>query len=213
VRKFIKYLLFAMIMQNRYVPSQGYVLVDSEPIKLNTIEGSEIPSEGIEKILLMPLSAAEKKVLEKIRIVKLIPALKERIARYNISLGVISGRVDVYDFHTTTALLINELEEHLLEDIVADLLRQIPAEGYSAHDDFNERVVRENERKNSWSHRAASRYPRNVSLLVVDGEVQLGEWQSLMYFDFDAVPPQERSLAVQFHGSSGVSLGSTSLHE
>ncbi len=114
--------------------------------------------------------------------------------------GVWMGTACVQSRHTTAGLLVNENEPRLLEDIEAFLRRLVPPGAYR-HDqlDAREGPVDLEERPNGCAHLRALLLPSFVCLNVVDGEIDLGRWQSLFLAELDG--PRTRSLSVVVSGA------------
>jgi secondary thiamine-phosphate synthase enzyme len=108
--------------------------------------------------------------------------------------------------HTTAGLFVNENEARLLEDIEAFLRRLAPEGALYRHDqlDAREGPVAVDERPNGHSHLQALLLPSSVSLNVVDGELDLGRWQSVFLAELDG--PRPRSLSIVVAGVAARSL-------
>ncbi|PSQ26435.1 hypothetical protein BRD03_10170 [Halobacteriales archaeon QS_9_68_17] len=86
--------------------------------------------------------------------------------------------------HTTAALVVQEDESRLRDD-VADLLGDlVPDEGH-AHDRLD---------GNTDSHLRAALLGPDVSVPVADGDLELGTWQSVLLVECDG--PRTREVAV-----------------
>lgn len=120
--------------------------------------------------------------------------LCELIARHQLRYGfiVVSSR------HTTTALLVNEAEPRLLEDIKDFLGRLVPANAYYRHNDIHLRDCPPDEPENAHSHIAATLLSRSEVVAVADGRIDLGRWQSVLLVELDG--PRHRSLGVLLCG-------------
>jgi secondary thiamine-phosphate synthase enzyme len=94
--------------------------------------------------------------------------------------------VNVQTRHTTTAIIVNENEPLLLEDLVHQLERFAPRNGLYQHNDFSRRLdIPPDEPANGHSHCKALFLPTSVALNIVDGELQLGRWQSVFFIELD----------------------------
>ncbi len=113
--------------------------------------------------------------------------------------GVATGTAPVQSRHTTAGLFLNENEPRLLEDIEAFLGRLLPA-GPCRHDqlDAREGPVAVDERPNGRAHLAALLLPSFACLNVVEGEIDLGRWQSLFLAELDG--PRTRTLSIVVAG-------------
>lgn len=109
-----------------------------------------------------------------------------------------NGQVLVFSRHTTTALAINEYEERLLEDIKVHLRKLAPESEKYLHNDLHLRVVPPDEPMNAHSHLMAMMLNNSEVIPVVDGQLGLGTWQSVLFFDLDG--PRKRTVLVQISG-------------
>ncbi|HEY9649534.1 MAG TPA: secondary thiamine-phosphate synthase enzyme YjbQ [Coleofasciculaceae cyanobacterium] len=112
--------------------------------------------------------------------------------------GITNGQVLVFSRHTTTALAINEYEERLLDDIKVHLRKLAPESEKYLHNDLHLRVVPPDEPMNAHSHLMAMMLNNSEVIPVVDGELGLGTWQSILFFDLDG--PRKRTVLVQISG-------------
>jgi secondary thiamine-phosphate synthase enzyme len=109
-----------------------------------------------------------------------------------------TGQVLVFSRHTTTALAINENEERLLEDIKRHLGKLAPESEKYLHNDLHLRDVPPDEPMNAHSHLMAMMLSTSEVIPVVDGQLALGTWQSVLFFDLDG--PRKRTVFVQISG-------------
>jgi len=109
-----------------------------------------------------------------------------------------NGFCVVTSHHTTTALAINEYEERLLDDIRVFLRRLAPPEEVYKHNDIHLRDCPQDEPENAHSHLMAMLLGASEAIPVVAGELKLGTWQSLLFFELDG--PRTRRLSVQIIG-------------
>jgi secondary thiamine-phosphate synthase enzyme len=112
--------------------------------------------------------------------------LTEQIARIVVDSGIRFGMVNVQTRHTTTAIIVNENEPLLLEDLEQQLEKFAPRNGLYQHNDFSRRLdIPPDEPANGHSHCKALFLPTSVALNIVDGELQLGRWQSVFFIELD----------------------------
>ena len=109
-----------------------------------------------------------------------------------------NGQVLVFSRHTTTALAINENEERLLEDTKVHLSKLAPPSARYLHNDLHLRTVPPDEPLNAHSHLMAMMLSTSEVIPVVDGQLALGTWQSVLFFDLDG--PRRRTVLVQISG-------------
>ena len=113
--------------------------------------------------------------------------------------GLRNGRVHLQSLHTTVGLAVNENEPLLLRDFEGLLERLAPAGAGYEHDDFARRFdVPLDEPVNGHAHCRQLLLSAFITLLVEDGELVLGRWQSVFAVELDG--PRHRQLAVQLDG-------------
>lgn len=95
--------------------------------------------------------------------------------------GVKNGLVHVFAPHATGVLIITENEYGLLGDIRAFLERIIPKREQYRHP------------SNAHSHLRSMLLPPDKTLPVIDGHIELGTWQSLIFVETD-VHPRKRKI-------------------
>ena len=124
----------------------------------------------------------------------------EEIEKFVSDSSIKNGLVNVQILHTSAALLFNENEPLLLEDIKANLEKIAPKDASYGHDDFDRRTVNvcENECVNGHSHCKAIRLPSTITLNLIGGKLQLGQWQRIMLIELDSSRP--RKIQVQVIG-------------
>ena len=111
-----------------------------------------------------------------------------------INSGIEEGYALVYSPHTTCAVLVNEKETGLLADINATLQRLVPMMETYLHDDFNIRTenMHEDETKNAHAHlRQVLGGKTSEYIPVGEGSLLLGQWQRVMFIEFDRARPRE----------------------
>jgi len=113
--------------------------------------------------------------------------------------GLRTGRVHLQSLHTTLGLAINENEPLLLRDFQSLLERLAPGDAGYQHDDFARRYeVAVDEPVNGHAHCRQLLLTGFATLLVEDGELVLGRWQSVFAVELDG--PRHRELAMQVDG-------------
>jgi secondary thiamine-phosphate synthase enzyme len=125
--------------------------------------------------------------------------LTSHIANIVANSGIRYGMVNVQTKHTTTALIINENEPLLIEDLKRLLDQHVPRNGQYEHNDFDRRVdIPPDEPANGHSHCKALFLPASIMLNVANGRLQLGRWQSLFLIELDEA--RDRSVSVLVMG-------------
>lgn len=122
--------------------------------------------------------------------------LTDRVASLPGLDEVAQGMVLLHSLHTTAALLINEAQDALLEDIRALLRRLVPEEGAYRH---NDPEVSDCNRANAWSHLAAVLLSHTIQIPIEQGRLVLGTWQRVLFCELDG--PQTRRIHVQVMGA------------
>ena len=107
--------------------------------------------------------------------------------------------------HTTCALILNEWEEGVLEDLKGRLEALVPSDEYYAHDDLSVRtqnLVEGEERRNGPAHVAGMIVGgTSHAIPVAGGEPLLGRWQRLFLLELDE--PKERTIVFHAFGLDG----------
>ncbi len=113
--------------------------------------------------------------------------------------GLRTGRIHLQSLHTTLGLAINENEPLLLRDFQHLLERLAPGDAGYEHDDFARRYeIAVDEPVNGHAHCRQLLLTGFATLLVEDGKLVLGRWQSVFAVELDG--PRHRELAMQFDG-------------
>lgn len=124
----------------------------------------------------------------------LMPGIKNAVAKSVIK----NGFVTVTSQHTTTAIAINENEERLVEDVKTFLNRLIPPGDRYLHNDITLRDCPPDEPENAHSHLAAMLLGSSEVIALAEGELVLGQYQSVMLYELDG--PRTRKVNVQVYG-------------
>lgn len=114
--------------------------------------------------------------------------------------GIRNGIAVVFSGHTTAAIKINENEPLLLQDMENFLERIAARNDHYLHNDFTIRTVNmtEDECPNGHAHCQHLLMSTSESIPVIDGELQLGRWQSVFCIELDR--PRPREIIVQVLG-------------
>jgi secondary thiamine-phosphate synthase enzyme len=111
--------------------------------------------------------------------------------------GLRNGLVTLVSRHTTARINVNEREEQLQRDMVTFLKRLVPRDG-----DYLHNLAPVDDRDNAHSHLLGLFINASESLPVHDGELMLGEWQSVFFVELDGPRPR-RQVLVQCLGDFG----------
>ena len=112
-----------------------------------------------------------------------------------------NGILNIQTLHTTTALLLNEKENLLLKDFKEVLERISPKAKKYNHDDFSRRKqnICFGECANGHAHCKAIFLSPNITLNIVNGDIQFGRWQSVLFLELDG-PRKERKISISILG-------------
>jgi secondary thiamine-phosphate synthase enzyme len=103
--------------------------------------------------------------------------------------GIQNGIAHVFAPHATGILVLTENDPALLEDIRGFLEDLAAKQANYAHP------------SNAHSHLRSLLFPPDKTLAIVNGRVEFGTWQSLLFVETD-VYPRERTTIIQIIGES-----------
>jgi len=117
--------------------------------------------------------------------------------------GIQDGICCVYSPHTTCSVRVNEWERGFLEDFAVLLRRLVPREHYYAHDDWDRRTENvcpeDMDLGNGHAHCMSMLLgPAGEAIPVRSGELQLGQWQRILFLELDR--ERDRRWTVQVVG-------------
>lgn len=114
--------------------------------------------------------------------------------------GAAFGQVSIFSQHTTAAIILQENEPLLLDDLRDHLIAWAPANVYYRHNDFEIRTVNmhENEPENGHSHCQHILLGTSETVPVLNGELHIGEFQSIFLVELDE--PRDRCVSVSVLG-------------
>jgi secondary thiamine-phosphate synthase enzyme len=127
---------------------------------------------------------------EPIQLIDITAAVRERI----VAGGLRDGVVTLISRHTTARVNLNEREERLQQDMVTFLKRLVPRDG-----DYGHNIAPVDDRDNAHAHLIGLFANASESIPVADGELLLGEWQSVFFVELDG-PRPKRQVTVQLLG-------------
>ena len=128
---------------------------------------------------------------DRLQFMDLTKRIRDRLQRYNIKQGL----VILSSLHTTTALFINEWQEALIHDLRVLLDQLVKEQGGYRH---NNPRYSDCDRGNAHSHLRSVLLGRQLSVPVVNGEMALGTFQSIIFAELDG--PRERQIHLQVLG-------------
>ncbi len=113
--------------------------------------------------------------------------ITQEVKEFVVQCEIKNGLVNIQTLHTTATILVNENEPLLLEDIKKNLEKLAPGNVNYDHDNFTKRTVNvcPGECANGRSHCKAIYLPVSVTLNLIDGQIQFGQWQSIMLIELD----------------------------
>ncbi len=115
--------------------------------------------------------------------------LSDKIQQAVTDSGIQNGVAHVFAPHATGVLILTENDPALLSDLQNFLETLAPRHGHYAHPD------------NAYSHLRSVLMPPDKTLPVVDGQVEFGTWQSLMFVETDT-RPRRRTVVIQVLGET-----------
>lgn len=127
--------------------------------------------------------------------------LTDRLAAFVGASSLDVGLASVQTCHTTTGLIVNELEPLLLDDLREAIERRAPRTAEYRHDDLSRRTVNlvPGERRNGHAHCQALGLRASENVHVVGGRLQLGRWQRVLFVELDG--PQRREVSMMVMGT------------
>ena len=114
--------------------------------------------------------------------------LSDKVQEVVSKSGIKDGLVHVFAPHATGILILTEYEHRLLNDIKVFLEKILPKHGAYGHP------------SNAHSHLRSMLLPPDKTMPVVDGRVEFGTWQSLIFVETD-VYPRRRTVTMQVMGT------------
>jgi secondary thiamine-phosphate synthase enzyme len=101
--------------------------------------------------------------------------------------GIVFGQASISSAHTTAAIILNEHEPLLLNDMARVLSRLAPAGDYYEHNDFSIRTVNMNEDEcaNGHAHCQSLFLGASETMPIHDGQLRFGLWQRCFLVELD----------------------------
>ena len=121
--------------------------------------------------------------------------ITKQIRDIMLSADVKEGILLVNSLHTTCALFVNEFQGALAEDLKTMMDRLVADGAGYKHDDPR---FSDCERGNAHAHLRAALLGRNITVGLVNGELSLGRFQSVIFAELDG--PRKREITVQILG-------------
>jgi len=110
------------------------------------------------------------------------------------------GLVNIQILHTSAALIVNENEPLLIEDFKNNLEKTASKDLNYQHNNLNKRSVNicPDECINGHSHCQAIHLLVNATLNLINGKIQLGQWQRIFIVELDH--SRKRQIQIQILG-------------
>ena len=128
---------------------------------------------------------------ERVQLKNLTTELADFVARTAIRDGVLQ----VSSLHTTAGFILNETQDALLADVKAMFEQVVPSGVYYRHNDGE---LSDCSRKNADAHLRAVIVGHSLSIPVENGKLKLGQWQQVLFTEFDG--PNQRKVHLQVMG-------------
>ena len=125
------------------------------------------------------------KTKDHIQLKNISKEIQEILNKSNIREGILT----IFTRHTTSGIIINEDERGLNQDIVNTMIKLIPKGAGYKHDYID---------NNAHSHIQATLVPASVTIPFSNGKLDLGTWQSILFFEFDG--PRTRTVLIKIMG-------------
>lgn len=126
--------------------------------------------------------------------------ITDRVIKIVKKSSIRNGQVLVFSRHTTAAIVVNENEPLLIEDMENFLTRLADPKVNYNHNDFSRRTVNmcAGECKNGHSHCQHLLLPVSETLPLIDSQIPFGKWQRVFLIELDH--SREREIVVQVMG-------------
>ncbi len=151
----------------------------------------EATAEARPAFLQVALETIVYKTRERLELINITKDVNEIVKKH----GFRAGFALVQSLHTTTAIFINEFQQALVDDMKAFLERVVGRFDYWRHNDPR---LSECYRKNADAHLRAMLLGHTLSLPVSEGELAIGNWQSVILAELDG--PRDRAVQIQVLG-------------
>ena len=111
-------------------------------------------------------------------------------SKINREIDIESGIVNIFSRHSTSAIVVNENESGLLNDLEV-MLAGLVSDKYSwQHDRID---------NNAKSHLKSFLLSSSETIPISDGKLDLGTWQSVFFVELDG-PRKNRTISLTFIG-------------
>ncbi len=114
--------------------------------------------------------------------------LTEKIQKIVAESKITDGICTIFVKHTTSFIIINENEPNLKEDFISMIYSIVPENKDYRHNDGN-----------AHAHLKEIFLDSGKTIPVSEGKLDLGTWQSILFFDPDG--PRERKIEIKIIGN------------
>lgn len=121
--------------------------------------------------------------------------LTQEIIAFVSQTTIRDGLLQISSLHTTAGIILNEIQDALLADVRSLFEQLIPRGVYYQH---NDERLSDCDRKNADAHLRAIIIGHSLSIPVENGQLKLGQWQQVLFSEFDG--PNHRQLHLQVMG-------------
>jgi secondary thiamine-phosphate synthase enzyme len=112
--------------------------------------------------------------------------ITEQIKELSRESAISNGLANIQIMHTSAALIINENEPNLIEDMKQAIERSAPQD------------IKYQHRDNGHSHCKSIFLPNNITLNIINKSLQLGQWQRIFLVELDS--PRMRKVQIEIIG-------------
>ncbi len=116
--------------------------------------------------------------------------ITEEVQKFVNESKINNGICLVYSTHATSAIIINENESGLLEDIIRKINEDYPIEKEWLHNRIDD---------NADAHLASTFIGPSVTIPIKDGKLCLGTWQDIFFLELDG-PRIGRRIIIEILG-------------
>ncbi len=139
----------------------------------------------------MPTSEFAVRTSERLQVIDVTPEVGEAVSASGVQDGIAVVSVP----HTTCAVVVNEGDPDLWEDILKSLTGLVPVGGRYRH---NEKYAGMPGEQNAHAHIISSMVGNSRSIPVREGRLDLGTWQRVLLLELDG--PRTRTVRVSVLG-------------
>ena len=103
--------------------------------------------------------------------------------------GVLEGIMLVFPLHTSSAVYLNDSDQHLVKDTQEILRSLVPSTPPGKKSDYDHN--RRDPKKNATGHLKSILLGHNLNLPISEGKFDFGTYQTVYYAEFDGRRPKE----------------------